>query len=66
VSERTAKELSEELKRLLSEHLEHMGKRIFTGESEDEYQEEETRLRRIREVSADYLSALSRNHTDHD
>jgi hypothetical protein len=58
VSERTAKELSEELGRLLSEHLEHIRKETFTWVSENEYQQEEARLRRIREVAADYLIAL--------
>lgn len=64
MTERTAKELADELDRLMSEHLEHLRRRTFGLVSENEYQEQETRLRRIREVSADYLSALRRSQSE--
>jgi hypothetical protein len=57
---RTVEELGDELSRLMAEHVDHLKKRTFTWASEEEFQEQEARLRRIREVSADYLSALKR------
>jgi hypothetical protein len=64
MSGRTAKELGEELQRLMSEHLEHLRNRTFGSVSEEEYRQQEARLGRIRELSADYLSALKRSQEE--
>jgi len=56
-------ELREELNRLMLEHVESMKKQTFVGLSEEEYRQQEKRLMRIREVSADFLAALKRSKT---
>lgn len=64
MTERTARELGAELERLMAEHIEHLKKRTFGWVSEDEYQQQEARLQRIRELSADYLIALRRSRQE--
>jgi len=54
-------EIREELNRLMLEHVESMKKQTFVGLSEEEYLQQEKRLMRIREVSADFLAALKRS-----
>ena len=66
MAERTARELAKELERLMNEHLDHIRKRTFGWVSEEEYRLQEARLRRIREVSSEYLSALKRERNEHD
>ncbi len=58
---RFAKELQEELTRLMLEQIESLKKETFVGLSSEELREQEERLKRIREVSADFLAALKRN-----
>jgi hypothetical protein len=58
---RSAKELQEELTRLMLEQIESLKKETFVGLSPEELRQQEERLKRIREVSADFLGALKRN-----
>ena len=51
-------ELREELKKLMLEQVESLKTQTFGGSSEKNFREEESRLKRIREVSADFLLAL--------
>jgi hypothetical protein len=58
---RSAKELQEELTRLMLDQIESLKKETFVGLSPEELRQQEERLKRIREVSADFLAALKRN-----
>ena len=55
---RSVEELRDELNGLMKEHIESVRKQAFAPLNDQELREEEERLKRIREVSADYLSAL--------
>jgi hypothetical protein len=55
-----AEELRIQLNRLLMEEIESLKKQTFGGLNEEELREQEQRLKRIRELSADYLAALKR------
>ena len=57
---RSAKELRDELNRLLLEQIESLKSATFIGLSPEDLRREEVRLKRIREVSADFLAALKR------
>lgn len=61
MDERSVKELQEELARLMREQIDSLKKETFVGLSPEELRQEEERLKRIREVSADFLAALKRN-----
>ena len=52
--------IREELERLLLEQTESLKAQTFGGLSEDELRQQDERLNRIREVSADFLSALKK------
>ena len=56
-----AEELRNQLNRLLMEEIESLKKQTFGGLNEEELREQEQRLKRIRELSADYLAALKRD-----
>jgi hypothetical protein len=58
---RNVEELRDQLNRLLTEEIESLKKQTFGGLNEDELREQEARLKRIRELSADYLAALKRD-----
>jgi hypothetical protein len=58
---RSAKAIREELSRLMQEQIESLKKETFAGLSPEELRQQEMRLKRIREVSADFLAALKRN-----
>ena len=55
-----AEELRVELNRLMREEIECLKKQTFGGLTEDELRLQEERLKRIREVSADFIAALER------
>jgi hypothetical protein len=55
-------ELRNELSRLMLEHIESLKQEAFGGLSEELLREQEERLKRIREVSADFLVALKQNN----
>ena len=59
---RSTKELHEELNRLLQEQIDSLRKETFVGLSLEELRRQEERLKRIREVSADFIAALKRNN----
>jgi hypothetical protein len=58
---RNAKAIREELNRLMLEQIESLKKETFAGLNPEELREQEARLKRIREVSADFLAALKRD-----
>ena len=58
---RSVEELRHELNRLMVEHIKSLEAQQFLGRvDEEEYRQHEDRLKRIREVSADYLAELKR------
>ena len=57
---RSLNEIREELERLLREQAESLKAQTFGGLSEEELGRQDERLNRIREVSADFLSALKK------
>jgi hypothetical protein len=57
---RSTAKLREELGRLMEEQVESLRKQTFLGLDKAELHRREARLRRIREVSADFLAALKR------
>jgi hypothetical protein len=57
---RTAEELRDELSRLMMEQIESLKKQTFVRLDEEELRQQEERLKRIREVSADFIAALKR------
>jgi nucleotidyltransferase/DNA polymerase involved in DNA repair len=63
---RTLKEIRDELQQLMLEQLESLKMQTFGGLSEEELRAQDERLKRIREVSADFLSALKDGSIDSD
>ena len=61
MSGRNVKELREELHRLMIEQIESLKKQTFEGGDEVLFRQHEERLKRIREVSADFIAAMKRN-----
>jgi hypothetical protein len=55
---RTLKQIRDELQRLMLEQAESLKAQTFGGLTEEEMREQDERLNRIRELSADFLSAL--------
>jgi hypothetical protein len=51
-----------EMNRLMQEHIESLGNQTFVAPNEEQLQQEERRLTRIRELSADYLKAFAGSH----
>jgi len=58
---RSAKEIGEELYRLMREQMQSLKKETFLGLTGEEIRQQQERLQRIREVSAEFLAALQRN-----
>jgi hypothetical protein len=54
-------EIRRELERLMREQIDSLAKQTFLGSSPEELLQEKDRLKRIREVSADFLQALKKN-----
>lgn len=54
------KEIRDELERLMEEQIESLQEQTFLGISEEDLQKEKERLKRIRELSAEFLEALKR------
>jgi hypothetical protein len=63
MSVRSVEELRDELHRLMIEQTDSMKKETFGGLTPQELSQQEQRLKRIREVSADYIAALRRKLT---
>ncbi len=55
---RSLKEIRAELERLMLEQIQSLKMEAFGGLSEEELRQQKERLKRLRELSADYLSAL--------
>jgi len=55
---RRVQELRDELQRLMLEQIESLQAQTFGGLNAEELRKQEERLKRIREVSADLMSAL--------
>ena len=55
---RSPEAIRDELQRLMVEQVESLKAETFGGLSKEELREQDERLNRIREVSADYLSAV--------
>ncbi|MGA7634049.1 MAG: hypothetical protein WCB11_25065 [Terriglobales bacterium] len=62
MGERKIKEIREELERLMLQQVDMLKKQAFVGRNEKESREQQELLKRIREVSADYLAALKRTN----
>jgi hypothetical protein len=58
MDDRSLKEIRDELEQLMLEQVESLKAQTFGGLSEEELRKQDERLKRIRELSADYLSAL--------
>jgi Sec-independent protein translocase protein TatA len=56
----SVRKLRKELNGLMQEQMESLKKQTFGGLSEEELRQQEERLKRIRELSADFLAALKR------
>jgi hypothetical protein len=54
------KEIRDELERLMREQIESLQEQTFLGIGEKDLQTERERLRRIRELSAEFLEALKK------
>ncbi len=61
MTERSVEELRDELNRLMEEQMESLRKQTFGGLDDEELRQQEARLKRIRELSADFLAALKRS-----
>jgi hypothetical protein len=57
---RGIKEIRDELERLMREQIESLQEQTFLGIGEEDLQKEKERLRRIRELSAEFLEALKK------
>ncbi len=57
---RSVEELRNELERLMGEQIESLKAQTSEGLNEEQLHEQAERLKRIREVSADFLVALKR------
>ena len=60
MSGRSSNELRDELGLLMAEHIQSVKTQTFGGLDKTAFHEQEQRLRKIREVAADYLEALKR------
>jgi len=58
---RSLQELRDELNRLMLEHMEGVKEETFVGLSQESLRRQEELLKRIREVSADFLAVLKRS-----
>jgi hypothetical protein len=61
VNARDISEIRDELRHLMEEQVDSLTAQAFGGLGEEESRQQDQRLKRIREVSADLLVALKRN-----
>jgi len=61
VNARDISEIRDELRRLMEEQVDSLIAQAFGGLGEEEWRQQDQRLKRIREVSADLLVALKGN-----
>ncbi len=60
---RSIEEIRDELERMMREQIASLKAETFGGLTEEELSEQQERLKRIRELSADYLAAVKRNRS---
>ena len=60
---RSIEEIRDELERMMQEQIASLKAETFGGLTEEELSEQQERLKRIRELSADYLAAVKRNRS---
>jgi hypothetical protein len=60
---RSTEEIREELERMMREQIASLKAETFGGLTDEELREQQERLKRIRELSADYLAAVKRNRS---
>ena len=58
---RTLDQIRAELRQLMEEQADSLKRQTFGGLSAEELREQDWRLKRIRELSADFLAALKNN-----
>ena len=56
----SVEQIRDELERLMLEQIESLRKQTFLGVTPQELEQEKERLKRIREVSAEFLKTLKR------
>src|SRR6266480_5794064 len=61
MARRSIDELQQEISRLMQVHIESLKREAFVLPTQRQIEEEEERLKLIRELSADYLAALQRS-----
>jgi len=59
MTESDIKRLQRELDRLMHEHIDNLQKQAFVSPSEEQLRESNERLKRIREISDEYVAALT-------
>jgi hypothetical protein len=64
MSRANVEQLRDELNRLMRDQIASLKKQTFGGLNEQELQEQQERLERIRHVSADFLAAVKRERRD--
>lgn len=60
MTESDIERLQRELDRLMNEHIESLQRQAFVMPSDEQLREADERLKRIREVSAEYVAVLAR------
>ena len=60
---RSTEEIRDELERMMREQIASLKAETFGGLTDEELSEQQERLKRIRELSADYLAAVKRNRS---
>ncbi len=60
---RSIEEIRDELERMMREQIASLKAETFGGLTDEELREQQERLKRIRELSADYLAAVKRNRS---
>jgi hypothetical protein len=61
MDKRRLKQISDELERLMQEQMESLQRQTFLGITAEELSRERERLKRIREVSAEFLEGLKKS-----
>ena len=60
MTELDIKRLQRELDRLMNEHIESLQRQAFVTPSEEQLREADERLKRIREISTEYVALLTK------
>jgi hypothetical protein len=60
---RSTEEIRDELERMMREQIASLKAETFGGLTDEELSEQQERLKRIRELSADYLAAVKKSRS---